>query len=724
MQEWKRIFLDRRFLAVFLILLVVNGVYCLRATQTEELVEQSYQELVKLYQGKVLEEICMEKEELSRKSEEEFQKQAEQGIFEQEELTEEEAAYGAAKSEILAQAEYLLNYQERIGGIESSAAQLRKNPALGAEGSFSVRNIDKTVRDYKRIEGVSVSLDNEHGVNAYLECRLSGFLLCVQLLVVVMIFQDERKKGLWNYVYALPGGRRKLALQRGMVLASAAWLCGLLFEAENLLISGVRGGGFGVLSRAVQSNQAFGSCVLPVSMGGFLVLVACTRILAAWLAGELLWCVAGISKHPLKLFFFTAVFLAGEYFVWVNTGEQSFFNQVKYVNIFAFFDSGEMLAVYRNLSFFGHPMSCVELQLFGVPAVLLLLFFMGILTGEKRPCTAGKGRGRTGRISRHGSLFLHECYKVLVNQKAVFVLIAMAVVCLSFFEGKKEIFRDYASTLYESYMEMLEGDVTEEKLEFLEQERNGWEKKAEESAEKIAEYESEPEKYRELEKEQKNYEKLQTALEVTGFLQNEGERLEKLKEKGETAGFVNQTGYQRYLGKGGWEQAGREAMLILVLLVAACSGIQSYEKGQNAQMFLRSTPGGRKRLDHVKTGLVLLLAAVISLAVTVSGYFAQQQNYPMAQQQMSWRSLPMFADRKVVLPLACVTAGVWVGRCLVAMAVALVIKWISGKAGNVMTGLLLNCIVLVAPAGLAWMGFSVFEYLSFFRILMVTGWYS
>lgn len=257
-------------------------------------------------------------------------------------------------------------------------------------GSFSLKNINKTVADFENVRQVRLSLENEDAVSAYLNCNIGNYLMVIFLAMLVTVLLEERKKGLWMFVYATENGRCSLAGYRVVAVAMAAVLGTLLLELENIFLIGLYHGGFGDLSRAAQSNPDFKGCVLSLSMGMFLVLSVCLKILLAFCCGLLLWLIASL-QNTMVAFGFLVGFLGLEAYAYTNIGVQSTINALKYLNIFAFFDSGHILITYRNVNVFGMPLHPGEVLLRGIPIVLLMLVCGIVISAKRYPFVVRQG---------------------------------------------------------------------------------------------------------------------------------------------------------------------------------------------------------------------------------------------------------------------------------------------------------------------------------------------
>lgn len=758
MQELKRIFFSRKYIGALILLLVLNAWFTWNGQKPEKELEEyykenyqgdytadenkKYRELIKKYQTKDMEESSLELkdyfdaywEEVFEKREEEM----EQGVEESSAISEKDMEISALSS-VRGQIDYIYGYQSYLQGIDESAEKMREVSALGTEGSFSRKNIDKTVKDYAPLKALTLKLENERAVNAFTKCTLTGLFLMILAVVIVLIMLEERKKGLWQFVYSLPRGRSRLALSRCISMFLSVAFAGILLEGENLLITGMAFGGFGDLSRAVQSNPEFSGCVLTVSMGTWLFLVIFMKIIVCTFTGMVFWVAVSSLKSHTAAFAVLAAVLSGEYYAYTEIGVQSSFNRLKYLNLFAFLDSGYALSHYQNLNFFGNPVGVHTLLLYIVPLFLAAICLLAVLLGRQKPFS--QKESLWARIYekvifavkpyRHNSVFLHECYKVFIKQKCVWILAVLGIVSY-LMTDVQEIYYDYATTIYNSYIGQIKGPVTEEKTAYLQSESALWQEKADASREKTSQYENLLEQgmeseYKKLffsneeyEQELKKIRQYEQSREIVDDLILLAERLSDLQSKGVNTGFTNKIGYEMYFGKAGNHRSESEVLIMLAFLIVSLSGIKSYEGSQNADKFIKSTKKGRAFLYRRKCAAALIVTLFVFLLPTISGFYTIRETYGMTEFQIAAQSLDAFADFPFEISLSGLTVLLWVVRFIMLASVAMLIVFFSGRTKNMMISVFVCVLILLAPAGLVYMGFSAVSFLSVLRPVMAT----
>ena len=185
--------------------------------------------------------------------------------------------------EVEADAEYIAGYDEYLQKIQKQAEEQSKTSIFGKKNSFSMRNLKKTAKEFGRLLGkteegadssnegaVRVTFGNNTGIEKWLEFTLGDYFGLLFLVIIVMAFLEERKKGLWSMIRTTKGGRMMLGLHRGVILLAASAAGTLLINFLPLFLSFSLNGGHTDLSRAIQSVQSFRTCTIRTTIGGWL----------------------------------------------------------------------------------------------------------------------------------------------------------------------------------------------------------------------------------------------------------------------------------------------------------------------------------------------------------------------------------------------------------------------------------------------------------------------
>ncbi len=323
----------------------------------------------------------------------------------------------AALSELLTQLKYRSTYKSFIEELPERAEILTQFQPFSGEDSFIRRNIDKSVRDYRKMTSVKIQPGENRGVLALSEDMLIiVFLMLFVLSGAVILYSEERDTGMIQLLITQEKGRTDLIWAKSSVLAFFS--CGMTaIVYVGRLIIAAEMFGFGDLSRSLQSVSFFRDCCMKISIGEYL---ACSILLP--MVSMLLF------SMMVSLFFvlFSQAAVSGaavlsmgviSYLLYQMVEDHSTLNILRYLNFFAIADTGSLFRLYGNVNLFGYPLSVIPTQ----------MVFSGVIITGLSLLTAVLFNRRTSihlpvylflqrrvRIRGSVSLFRHEIFRIAV----------------------------------------------------------------------------------------------------------------------------------------------------------------------------------------------------------------------------------------------------------------------------------------------------------------------
>lgn len=117
-----------------------------------------------------------------------------------------------AVNKLLAQALYLNDYGKYLDSIQANKNNMLFFSIFNDSNSFSERNIIKTAEEFEKLEGVSLTLGANEAITAFMRFSTTDYLLLFVLIVLCLSFLEERKKGLWSVVHAIPHSSRNFVV--------------------------------------------------------------------------------------------------------------------------------------------------------------------------------------------------------------------------------------------------------------------------------------------------------------------------------------------------------------------------------------------------------------------------------------------------------------------------------------------------------------------------------
>ena len=108
------------------------------------------------------------------------------------------------------QLQHIEEYPAFLERIREQAEQMRAMGVFADPDSLSYRNIEKTAADYWQMEGRILTTESPLVWNAFFTEGLEDYALILIIVGIVLLFTEERRKGLQNLIYASPAGRARL----------------------------------------------------------------------------------------------------------------------------------------------------------------------------------------------------------------------------------------------------------------------------------------------------------------------------------------------------------------------------------------------------------------------------------------------------------------------------------------------------------------------------------
>lgn len=751
MAEWKRIFHNRRLCAALLVILLLNGFLFFReqkandygidctiptftisvsldgsgyeiaqTTVDSEAAYERYLQWLEEYRTKgpetAVSELQEEKERLT-----ELLKS-----YEREETTgnpTEVYLDYAAVSHLLKQVEYLDGYDDYLATIQANKEKLLSFSLFNDPDSFSGRNIIKTAAEFEALEGVSLNLGADGAVNAFMDFSITDYLLLAVLVLICISFLDERKKGLWHIVHALPNGRLRLALQRSGILFGVSVVSVVLLYGSNLLTGFSIYGGVNDLGCAVQSVEMLGKMPVNCTVGEFLFMYLLFKIGAAFLVALLMWLIFSAVNNVKYTLLITLGLLAGEYSLYTFLPVQSGLNIFKYFNIFTYITASDLYTNYLNIDLFGYPVGIREVSQYAcLPLIVIVAAVCIVIHCHKRPAAGKDLLGRfiygINRITDWFLCRLHllgmELHKTLFIQKGVFILVLFLYLVSGLTYTVNIPVSSTTDAAARQYVSELAGEITDDTLQKI----------ADIEAEldtAITAHEKAKQQYENGEMEYPQYdvfaraaETAQTKKEALLTVQNRIEELMLLgKEKGFTPWLIEDSTYEGTYGETAKPNQNRIALVALLTVALLLAGSVAYETQSGINYLLISTLNGRKKLLRIKFSLAAILTTVVwaiayglefraFLGVADTGTFAAAvQNLSMLE------NFPIRCNIGVFL------AGMYLFRWLALFTCAMLTMLISSCVKKVEIAYITVCGVILLPSVLyLFMGLEPMKYLS------------
>lgn len=317
-------------------------------------------------------------------------------------------------------------------------------------------------------------------------------------------------------------------------------------------------------------------------------------------------------------------------------------------------------------------------------------------------------------------MFIHELHKQLWIVRVLFLLIVMVIISILGIDTK-EVKYGYADNVYIQYMEMLEGKATIEKKEYLKQEISIWQDKCDETMQELDKLIKDGGNVYQIEALQKRLEQYMVSVQVVSEIEELCDSLLELEDKGYNTEFINEIGYDNYLGEKSFDINQKSTILNMFFVVFAVSGIYAYENSQNGKLLTYPTKHGRGKFVFVKCASTFVITLFIFIVSSMAVLYEISEKYGLNGMTADARSLYLFEHLKIGFPIWLAIVGILLLRFILLYVMSLAVMFISAKSKNYITAILVASIIFMLPALLVYMGYEQMEVISVLDELMVTG---
>lgn len=614
-------------------------------------------------------------------------------IDDREALRVELAGYQRVYSQLQEQIQYLQDYPGYLRKIQEQARQQSQTTIFGDHNSFSYRNLQQTAREFAALEAVQTEFGSNRAVESWVQYELADYLFIVALIIIVLAFLEERKKGLWSTVRTCRFGRLRLGVSRAGFLLAFSCVYTLAIYGINLLIGLMLDGGWSDLGRPLQSLMSFKTCTLKLSILEWIAQYLLVKAACGFLIGLLLWCVLGfISNIQFSITVLGGVLL-GEYLLFALLPVQSIWNPLKYFNLFSYVRTSQLYTQYLNVDLAGFPVGIRGLALWALP-VLTALCLAGALRIQQKRYPMGN-RDWLGAVSglwsrltaaprRYFSIGATELYKTLFLEWSVLLLAALFLLSgsLTFYTHKSS--SSAGNQWYPAYLKDAEGPIHDGMEEYLQRARQ-------------------------------MIDGGQNA-DLAGALDQLEDRIGELEERARAGDYepwlVNGDIYDNIYGSWAEPLQRQNAALALIFVLMACAGLIAYERQSGVIPMLRSLKRGRRGVFARKVFAGALMAFLVWLMVygrELSVFLKTFTPATLAAPVQNLDFLERFPLKISIGQYMALTYGI---RLLMLLAAALAAIWLSSVAPNVEMAYMLNLGVIGLPSLLFVLGIDVFGWLS------------
>ena len=381
---------------------------------------------------------------------------------------------------------YLEGLPAQYDSVISRAESAKKEyKMLGYEDDdYLLRYQDEVIATYEVSKLLPIELERANGWAPYFSFTNGNICLMLFLLVLIpAFFLDEKSNGTQPIIRATYRGRVQLVLSKYAALFIASLVAVLTFSAGTMLIYGVEFGGYSSLGNFVQIFSVYANCPYIVTVGDYLALSLLIKTLTLFALGSVLLTASLLLKNHI-LTYLAGLVVSGANFIFYFTDFLDVNSPLRLLNLFTIMDTQECFSRYYALNVFNR---CL-------PYLAAIFIFLGliavvtaVLTGWLYCRTPGNTSLRSlfkskktdkKRISLSNlaipcparTLAGYEFHKHLIAGGYILLVLLLVLIKGYTLYNSSEIAYSFTDTMYKDYIDVVEGEITDEKLAYLEAE--------------------------------------------------------------------------------------------------------------------------------------------------------------------------------------------------------------------------------------------------------------
>ncbi len=549
----------------------------------------------------------------------------------------------------------------------------------------------------------------------------SGNVLLVMLMLVLApgLCIEEFSSGMYPILHATKKGRLHTFLNKLGVLALFTTLAVVLFTATTLAFYGASYG-FSSLGNFVQVFEDFKFCPEIITVGELLTVSVLTKILVLFALGTLIMLLSVFIKKYALTFVASLGAVAVNFvlYFFISLEQTGSFDML---NLFTVMDTKTAYTRYYSLNIFEDSVPYIPLSI-GLFTVLAVAF--AALSAFAFCRTQGAVKIKTKKLVRLPNraipmpcrtLFGAEMGKLLLANKVI-IIVAVVLLAKGFVANETFTYTEsFTDSVYHEYMTTLAGEMTDEKLAYIEEERLQIDTAKSAYNQVIADYQNElitEEEYL-VYLDEYNYAQDRDSH----FTRIEARRdyILSVQSMGKDAYFVYDTGWNTLFSQG-------FDYLLYGLVLLLFAGVFANEIRGGIHNILKATGKGRWRLFLAKYAAVLTLATILFATFTVIDLNAAMKSFEFPAWDAPIQSLTMFGSQPSMTMAQFV--ALWIAvKWLAVVLLVTALTGISLLSGKVLNTMAIAATVTLMPFLLRRFGLAVAQYFDFTYLLDGTNFF-
>lgn len=489
---------------------------------------------------------------------------------------------------------------------------------------FSVNNIKKTEEDYSKLYDLNIWFVGSYGLNRGL--KYAGGIITSIILIVILTLESimrDKRNGLINlYKTTIKGDGRLI-----IVKFIAIYICVILFYglayAMDLIISVLLYGDVNT-SAPVQCIPEYMECGYRLSIGGLLALDYIYKLIIFAMLLAMVILINMVADNELMVLVLSIVYAVFSVLI------SLFGDRTGRIFLYRFF-SGKLFDTktffqYLNYNMLNHAVSSFILDTGMCIVVMVICILISCNYYEQKEMFYKDIRlfdklyiKRKNKEYKYSLCFL-ESDKLWRGYKMIYFMLLLVVIQIYTYSNK-QISWSISDYSYKYYMKQIEGDITEDKLEYINKERERFVELERQLNELEADYTTgkvTESSYIYIEEKLANEMSMQDGFDrcqsyVDYILEMNNAYITAGDDNFYKVGFVYNRGYDMLIGKKSYERRIINAIMLYVMAFCIATFIYLQDYRYKINELLSTTKNYKKLIHtkHINTLVILFFTYII-----------------------------------------------------------------------------------------------------------------
>lgn len=367
---------------------------------------------------------------------------------------------------------YPLLYSDYINRVFKNGSYLIEISIFsgGDEDDFSRLNIQKTMSDFADFRDISIGFTGTKGFSSILNNNLKNNICFIMMgLIVILLRQEDIRMNMTPLTNTTINGRGVLAAVNISCILIFSFFITLIYAVLDLGLAFAAYGDIPFLE-PVQALYGYGDVTIRCSIGVYLMIRILLKVFTLFSVSMVLAAVSVFAAKKINSFFiFVVIFLVMELCKFIPL--HSVYEFIRYISFSDLLDVDILLNNYVNVNLFGSPVR--QYMVAFVFATLILIIGGALFIFSFSKTDIGKKEINihekilNKKVKSHSILYfeLKKCFLY----KKLWIIGAVILFLSCFYNSNHNIDMSINDRYYKYYVNIYEGEITESKLQDMEE---------------------------------------------------------------------------------------------------------------------------------------------------------------------------------------------------------------------------------------------------------------